>query len=512
MPRLLPKVRGIRKTLSGGSGGGSLHKRITELKNRRGKKPDKDDNLENNNDQSGDNTHGTNGATTNNKSHAEHSFNTTVSLTEGDADWIVRKTETRVAETVAKSRFIQSHTRLYNLPRFSHDDMELGDMIANGGFCEVRAIKSFFVANSLPDGCGAEPRRYVIKHLAPKLVSKPKQLAIGAKDLVMEGYVLSALDHENILQVKGFASSGVSGYANTGRIDGFFLVLPRLDKTLHKQLHEWRVAVKRQQKLLASSNNSNSSFLTDDGGATDTAAGACPAYEDASTSESDLADMDNSSDEDDSNFDPETFPFFTQRLQTAVEIASAISYCHRNRILYRDLKPANVGYSFEEDRVKLFDFGLAVELPPSNDPEAVFKLPGNTGTGKNAIRAAMDGIGNGVLIQYRNLTPLCLFNFSSTARYMAPEVVKAIPYGLKADVFSFCMLLHEIMALIKPFDKLTGKEVKEQVAGLGRRPVIDKSWPIAVRRLLRRGFSESPELRPRMDDIQDILEDVVECF
>jgi len=132
----------------------------------------------------------------------------------------------------------------------------------------------------------------------------------------------------------------------------------------------------------------------------------------------------------------------------------------------------------EEDRIKLFDFGLAVELPPSNDPEATFKLPGNTGT----------------------------------ARYMSPEVINTVPYGLKADVFSFSMLLYEIMALSKPFDKLTGKEVKEEVAVLGHRPSIDKSWPLPIRRLLRRGFSETPELRPTMEEVEDILEDLVESF
>jgi Protein tyrosine and serine/threonine kinase len=95
---------------------------------------------------------------------------------------------------------------------------------------------------------------------------------------------------------------------------------------------------------------------------------------------------------------------------------------------------------------------------------------------------------------------------------MAPEVVSVQPYGLKADVFSFCMLLHEIMALIKPFDKLTGKEVKEQVAVLGRRPIIEKTWPAPIRKLLRRGFSEVQEIRPNMEDIQDILEDIVDSL
>jgi hypothetical protein len=74
------------------------------------------------------------------------------------------------------------------------------------------------------------------------------------------------------------------------------------------------------------------------------------------------------------------------------------------------------------------------------------------------------------------------------------------------------MLLYEIMALVKPFDKLTGQEVKEQVASLGRRPVIDKAWPLPVRKLLRRGFSDIPEIRPAMEDIQDTLEDLLDDF
>lgn len=433
MPRLLPKVRGIRKTFSGSS-----HKVGRDSDNH-------------------------------NKEREKLGCvsQSTVSLTEGDADWIVRKTENKVAETVAKSHYIQKNCKLYKLPRFSHEDLEMGELLANGGFCEVREIKSFKTPNDLDRNC-IEPKQYVIKHLAPKLVSKPKQLAIGAKDLVMEGFVLSSLSHENILEVKGFASSGVSGYSATGRIDGFFLVLPRLDKTLHKQLHEWRVAARKLQKLAPASpisvigyDNSNSEE---------------PAYyEDASISERGSEDETTEEEED---FDPEQFPFFAPRIQTAVEIASAVAYCHRNRILYRDLKPANIGYSFDEDRIKLFDFGLAIELPMSNDPNKTFKLPGNTGT----------------------------------ARYMAPEVVNTQPYGLKADVFSFCMLLHEIMALIKPFDKLTGKEVKEQVAVLGRRPIIDKSWPAPIRKLLRRGFSEVHEIRPNMEDIQDILEDIVDSL
>lgn len=301
MPSSIPAFRGIRKTFSGSS-----HRIKRNAKNRDNNKQDLN----------------------NCTSHS------TASLTEGDADWIVRKTETRVAETVAKSTFIKNKCNLYKLPRFSHEELEMSEeLLASGGFCEVRGIERFLVPNDL-DRNSAEPRKYVIKHLAPKLVSKPRQLAIGAKDLVMEGFVMSALQHENILEVVGFASSGVTGYANTGRIDGFFLVLPRLDKTLHKQLHEWKVAVKRQRKKASKTaiSNSNSIDITE-------------SYEDATSSESETQDSGDYSGSDD-NFDPEQFPFCIERIQTSVEIASAIAYCHQNRILYRDLKPANIGYSF----------------------------------------------------------------------------------------------------------------------------------------------------------------------
>ena len=106
--RLLPKVRGIRKTFSGSS-----HKVSKEEKE---------------------------------KLCASQS---TVSLTEGDADWIVRKTENRVADTVSKSHFIQKNCKLYKLPRFKHEELELGEMLAHGGFCEVREIKSFKTPNEL---------------------------------------------------------------------------------------------------------------------------------------------------------------------------------------------------------------------------------------------------------------------------------------------------------------------------------------------------------------------------
>jgi serine/threonine protein kinase len=134
-----------------------------------------------------------------------------------------------------------------------------------------------------------------------------------------------------------------------------------------------------------------------------------------------------------------------------------------------------VGFDVE-DELKIFDFGLAVELPDSDDPNQTYNLAGNTGT----------------------------------SRYMAVEVIRKQPYNCKADVWSFSVLLWELMALTKPYDGLVGHQVKECVSVFGERPSIPRSWPTNIRRLLRRGWSDSIEERPTMDEIKDTLEKLLE--
>ena len=46
------------------------------------------------------------------------------------------------------------------------------------------------------------------------------------------------------------------------------------------------------------------------------------------------------------------------QILAAVSIADAISYLHSHRIIFRDLKPANIGFD-NEGTLKLFDFGFA---------------------------------------------------------------------------------------------------------------------------------------------------------
>jgi len=364
--------------------------------------------------------------------HTSHTVSTTTtSLTEQDADWIVRRTELRVTQVIAKSIYIQEHCRLGELPCFCHEDLNVGPLIARGGFSNVHRIESFNVTTDLADD---PSKSYVIKHLNPKLASEPRKMAVGAKDLVMEAHFLSSLNHKNIIALQGICSAGVAGYAETGRADGFFLLFDELPATLSTRMSRWRQIESAESKNSSSSSSRSLFNFT-------------KKFQSSSKINA-----------------------FAERLSVDHEIASAVTYLHSHNILYRDLKPGNCG--FDRDEVlKIFDFGLAVELPHSEDPGQLYNLAGNTGT----------------------------------ARYMAPEIIQNRPYNLKADVFSFTTLLWEILALQKPFPELSGPEVKEWISDFGNRPIINKHWPATVRKLMKDGWQVNIDSRPTMREVQVTL-------
>jgi serine/threonine protein kinase len=214
-------------------------------------------------------------------------------LTPDLAERLVKRTEMRVAQVVASSSYVQRYCTLYQLPRFERDDFVLGDLIAFGGFSNVYSIDRFTVDSELTEEPESEKRRYVIKHLNPKLAYNPKKLVVGAKDLVMEAHFLSALDHENIIKLRAWSAAGIAGFSAAGRADGFFLILDRLTITLAKRISQWREEDKNRKSMLKGRSTEKNKLL--------------------------LA-----------------------RLKTAIDIASAVTYLHERRILFRDLKPANV--------------------------------------------------------------------------------------------------------------------------------------------------------------------------
>ncbi len=159
--------------------------------------------------------------------------------------------------------------------------------------------------------------------------------------------------------------------------------------------------------------------------------------------------------------------------EVAKAVADVMTFLHERGILFRDLKPANIGFN-EEGVLKLFDFGMAIKL--DSEENLAYEV--------------------------------------GSYRYMAPEVydpptptsASGDSYGLPADVYSFSVLLWEIYSLKKPFGSPNKQEFVEEVFGKGKRPAMENSWPQEIKRLIEKGWSQDPKQRPSMEDCKETLE------
>eukprot|EP00578_Thalassiosira_sp_NH16_P027910 CAMPEP_0181085356 /NCGR_PEP_ID=MMETSP1071-20121207/5188_1 /TAXON_ID=35127 /ORGANISM="Thalassiosira sp., Strain NH16" /LENGTH=240 /DNA_ID=CAMNT_0023167157 /DNA_START=265 /DNA_END=983 /DNA_ORIENTATION=- len=238
-----------------------------------------------------------------------------------------------------------------------------------------------------------------MKCLRPQIRSNPDEFAIGAEDLVHETAILANLHHPNIIKLHGRASGHLTNAFVLN--DGYFILIDRLDETLEDRIKGW----KRKSKC-------------------------------------------------------EPGPT-VDRIEVASTIASAMAYLHSKKVVFRDLKPANVGFDLM-GVLKLFDFGFAAGLPEKNEINP-------------------DGF---------------LFDKCGTPRYMAPEVGLELGYSLPADVYSFGILLWEICSLSIPFSSFkSADEFAYAVFEEGERPVVNNHWPMAVKELMHNCWHDSPRNR-----------------
>ncbi|KAL3744550.1 hypothetical protein ACJRO7_013768 [Eucalyptus globulus] len=112
-------------------------------------------------------------------------------------------------------------------------------------------------------------------------------------------------------------------------------------------------------------------------------------------------------------------PPLGERLSLAMEIAQAMQYLHEQkpRVIHRDLKPSNI---FLDDAMhaRVADFGHARFL---GDEELAL-------TGETQVR-------------------LSKMTFSGTYVYMVPKVIRCEPYDEKCDVYSFGIILNELITM-----------------------------------------------------------------
>ncbi|XP_009126724.1 serine/threonine/tyrosine-protein kinase HT1 [Brassica rapa] len=152
-------------------------------------------------------------------------------------------------------------------------------------------------------------------------------------------------------------------------------------------------------------------------------------------------------------------------IEFALDIAKGMEYIHSRRIIHRDLKPENVLID-EDFQLKIADFGIACEE------------------------------------EYCDM----LADDPGTYRWMAPEMIKRKPHGRKADVYSFGLVLWEMVAGAIPYEDMNPIQAAFAVVHKNIRPAIPEDCPAVMKALIEQCWSVAPDKRPEFWQIVKVLE------
>ncbi|CAM8893645.1 unnamed protein product [Rhodiola kirilowii] len=149
----------------------------------------------------------------------------------------------------------------------------------------------------------------------------------------------------------------------------------------------------------------------------------------------------------------------------ALDIARGMEFIHAQGVIHRDLKPENILID-QEFRMKIADFGIACE------------------------EAFCDALADD----------------PGTYRWMAPEMIKHKSYGKKVDVYSFGLILWEMISGSVPYEDMTPIQAAFAVVSKNLRPIIPKDCPPAMKALIEQCWSSKPDKRPDFWQVVKVME------
>ncbi len=160
-------------------------------------------------------------------------------------------------------------------------------------------------------------------------------------------------------------------------------------------------------------------------------------------------------------FDVPTF------LNHAIALADALDAAHSRGLINRDLKPANI-FVTVRDQVKILDFGLAKQMPSSEDV---------THAADDKLTDPALGVG--------------------TFAYMSQEQLRGEPLDARTDVFSLGLVLYEMATGHHAFTGATGAVISAAILSQETRPprALRPELPVKLEETILKALEKDRDLR-----------------
>jgi len=159
-----------------------------------------------------------------------------------------------------------------------------------------------------------------------------------------------------------------------------------------------------------------------------------------------------------------------QILEFSVAIAKGLAVAHEKGIVHRDLKPENILIT-KNEQVKVLDFGLAKSSANLGSQDATLSLESQANTKVGAV--------------------------VGTVGYMSPEQVRGSSLDARSDIFSFGVVLYEMLTRTRAFQRDTAAETMTAILKEDPPALTDDNWRCspALKRIVCRCLEKNIDRR-----------------